>query len=177
MKNRSNFLSIYYMFFFVLLSSCELSDDDLESAILDSISSEEIVDYAKQAGNKGLDGIPVLLEVIRKSLDDQSKLISYARISICLAELHAMAIKGVSYNGEVFELLNILRKERYVDNMVVTSSIISIITEVDVGLDSHFFETYTVKKEKYFFERIDRWEALINHKLKEAETNKSTNDS
>lgn len=146
----------------LLLSvACSDSAQKITEEFLATSSTDEMHVLARKARSLGKEGIPILLRVISVSMENQLRLDNYARLNISLRNLYDMAVDEIYTKDEVYFLVEVLSKQRVLDDTIVTAEIIKLITGVDVGYKEEFIKSYTPEDEQKRIEMISKWRSFL----------------
>jgi hypothetical protein len=144
----------------LLCFACDESQQEIKKQLLTSSNAEESTIYAKKVRELGVHGIPIFNEVISSSIEKQDNLTNYAKLMVSIKHLHEMAKEGIYSKESVPVLLNVIEKQRFIADSLITAEIITIITGLDVGYNLNFVKTYTPSDEPRRKEMILKWRAL-----------------
>ena len=156
---------IFCLILFVLLSSCGEKKQDLKRNYLSAQTDEEVRHLASDIRSLGVDGVPIFVEAMTSSLEKQDTLIGYSKLIVSLKGLNELAKNGIFTEDEVFALLLVLKKQRSIQDSLLTADTIYKITNVNVGYNLDFVKNYTVDDENARQKLISEWEGLIMKSL------------
>jgi hypothetical protein len=121
-------------------------------------SIETIRAELKQSYDKGAEGIPGILQVMRESFDAPHDPTSIAAVSQAVEYLHLLAKDGIRSKEELLVLLRAIRWQITIGDTYKTAETLRIITGLDVGYDAEFVRDYQTTDEDTRQQMIRRWE-------------------
>jgi len=151
---------VFNLVVFVVCVACSISTEDIRIGFLNATSVEEANAFARKAYSLRLQGIPIFLDVINKSIENQDSLLNYGKLQISLKYMYELASNGVYSKRSVPVLLRVIKKQRSIADTLVTANTIKIITGVDVGYDYKFVQSYSSADEEKRLKMISKWEAI-----------------
>lgn len=149
----------------LLLAACSDTPDEIKSRFLMAEALDEIQASAVKVRGLGAQGIPIFLEVISSNLSSQDRLESYAKLTICINQLHELAKEGVYTKEEIPVLFSVLENQRSIADSLVTANVIEMITGIDGEYDESFVRSYTPDNEKRRKQIISSWKAKIRSNM------------
>jgi len=137
----------------------------LKVVFLAAETLDEIQTSAVKVRGLGAQGIPIFLEVMNSNLSSQDRLESYAKLMVCINQLHELAKEGVYIKEEIPVLFLVLENQRSITDSFRTAKIIEMITGIDGGYDESFVRSYTPDNEKRRKQMISSWKAKISSNM------------
>ena len=160
MHNLKIFVFISVIFF----AACFDKGTDLGASFLNANTLDDSIVYADRIESLGVKALPIFVDVLDVLIKEEYRLDYYGKINICLNSLLDLAKKGIYSNQEGVALLNVIQKQRSINDTLKTADILKIITGVDLGYDKGFVKNYTVNDEKKRLQMINKWKRIINAK-------------
>ena len=144
----------------ILMISCS-TEKDYGRALLNADNIEDAAIYATKLEKFGKNAIPVFIKDLKLLMDNQYSVNDYGKIHICLNSLSNLAQKGIYSKDEVNALLQILEKQVYLEDTIITAKLIKLITGIDIGYNESFIRNYTPDKEDERIHLIHQWRKAI----------------
>ena len=157
---------IYFRLFLItmalLLTSCIDNEESLGSAMLKADTIDETIMYSKKLETFKEAALPVYIEIINILIVDEHKLNNYGKINVCLDSLLNLAKKGIHSKDETIALLNIIEKQRFINDTLKTAKILETITGIDVGYNENFVKKYSSESEDSRTKMLKSWREYLD---------------